>query len=96
MVLTGNLNPIVRMNQLVVLVPRHSRNRISIDVASDGDVAAFRELILSYRYVGCDRHCETIDHVTLRKNIKNQLEQVKTVNLPSSIRFRSIDVINYC
>lgn len=49
------------MNQIVILEPRYTRNRITIDVASDANIAAFGELILSYRYVRGDRYCEKMN-----------------------------------
>lgn len=30
-------------------------------MARDGNIASLGELILSYRYVGCDGHCEITD-----------------------------------
>lgn len=59
--LASNLNSIVRMNYFIILIPRYSRNRITIDMASDINVTTLWELILSYRYIGCDRHCEIIN-----------------------------------
>lgn len=59
--LTSNLNSISRMNYLIILIPRYSRNWITFDMASDINITTLWELILSYRYIGCDRHCEIIN-----------------------------------
>lgn len=72
---TSNLNSIVRMNYLIILIPRYSRNRITIDMASDINITTLWELILSYRYIGCDRHCEVIN--IINKISANEIQKKK-------------------
>lgn len=72
---TSNLNSIVRMNYLIILIPRYSRNRITIDMASDINITTLWELILSYRYIGCDRHCEVIN--IINKISANEIQEKK-------------------
>lgn len=72
---TSNLNSIVWMNYLIILIPRYSRNRITIDMASDINITTLWELILSYRYIGCDRHCEVIN--IINKISANEIQKKK-------------------
>lgn len=72
---TSNLNSIVRMNYLIILIPRYSSNRITIDMASDINITTLWELILSYRYIGCDRHCEIIN--VINKISTNEIQEKK-------------------
>lgn len=72
---TSNLNSIVWMNYLIILIPRYSRNRITIDMASDINITTLWELILSYRYIGCDRHCEVIN--IINKISANEIQEKK-------------------
>lgn len=72
---TSNLNSIVRMNYLIILIPGYSSNRITIDMASDINITTLWELILSYRYIGCDRHCEIIN--VINKISTNEIQEKK-------------------
>lgn len=72
---TSNLNSVIRVNYFIILIPRYSRNRITIDMASDINITTLWELILSYRYIGCDRHCEIFN--IINKISTNEIQEKK-------------------
>lgn len=55
--LTGYFHSIVGLNEIVVFVPKYSRDWIAVDGTTDADVATFRKLSLTYRHADVHRYC---------------------------------------
>lgn len=55
--LTGYFHSIVRLNEIVVFVPKYSWNWITVDGTTNADVATFGKLSLTYRYAYVHRYC---------------------------------------